>query len=85
MRFVGVNVKDDLNAALRFEQVRGVSYPSLYDQPGRLLTTFRKYAPQTPPTTLVLDRAGRVAARFIGGVTEAELLEPVRAIAAEQP
>ena len=83
VRFVGVNVKDDLFAARRFEQVRTVAYPSIHDQPGRLLTTFRRYAPQTPPTTLVLDREGRVAARFIGGVTESELLGPVQAVAGE--
>ena len=61
VRFVGVNVKDDRNAALAFERVREVSYPSIYDQPGVLLTRFRKVVPQTPPSTLLLDRRGRVA------------------------
>ncbi len=49
VEFLGVNVKDELSAARRFEDVRGVAYPSLYDQPGVLLTRFRRYAPQTPP------------------------------------
>jgi hypothetical protein len=55
-----------------------VPYPSIHDQPGALLTRFRRLVPQTPPTTLLLDRQGRIAASFIGGVTEAELLEPVQ-------
>jgi thiol-disulfide isomerase/thioredoxin len=83
VRFVGVDVKDDRSDAMRFAKVRGITYPSLYDQPGTLLTRFRKYAPQTPPTTLLLDRQGRVAGRFIGGVTESELLAPVQALARE--
>lgn len=81
--FLGVNVKDDLNAARRFEEVRGVDYPSVFDQPGVLLTRFRRYAPQTPPTTLILDRQGRVAVRLLGGQTEAELSGPLEAVLAE--
>lgn len=81
--FVGVNVKDERGNALAFERSHAIPYDSLYDQPGALLTRFRRLVPQTPPTTLLLDREGRIAARFIGGVTEAELLAPVEALAAE--
>ena len=81
--FVGVNVKDEPGNARAFERSYDVPYASIHDQPGALLTRFRKLVPQTPPTTLLLDRQGRIAARFIGGITEAELLEPVRALAAE--
>ena len=84
VEFVGVNVKDDRFAAQRFEQAQGTRYPSIYDQPGKLLTRFRSLAPQTPPTTLILDRQGRVAARFIGGVTETELDGPVQGISGER-
>jgi hypothetical protein len=35
-----------------------------------LLTRFRELVPQVPPTTLILDREGRIAGRFIGGVTD---------------
>lgn len=81
--FVGVNVKDERASAQAFERTHGLPYPSLYDQPGALLTRFRKLVPQTPPTTLLLDREGRIAARFIGGVTEDELLAPVQALVRE--
>lgn len=83
VRFVGINVKDDRNAAKTFERTLGIDYPSLYDQPGVLLTRFRKVVPQTPPSTLLLDRSGRVAGIFHGGVTEEELSGPVHALAAE--
>ena len=83
VQFVGVNVKDELSPAQAFERRQEVSYPSLHDQPGRLLLQFRRIIPQTPPTTLVLDREGRIAAFFAGEVRLSELLEPVRQIAAE--
>jgi thiol-disulfide isomerase/thioredoxin len=81
--FVGVNVRDEQGNAEAFERQYAVPYPSIHDQPGALLTRFRRLVPQTPPTTLLLDRQGRIAASFIGGVTEAELLEPVQQLAAE--
>lgn len=82
--FIGVNIKDDRNAALAFERKQEVPYPSLHDQPGVSLTRFSKLVPQVPPTTLLLDREGRIAGRFIGGVTESELLGPVQVLAREQ-
>jgi thiol-disulfide isomerase/thioredoxin len=82
--FVGVNIRDDKANALAFERTHGVPYESIDDQPGALLTRFRRLVPQTPPTTLLLDREGRIAAHFIGGLTEAELLAPVEALAAER-
>lgn len=84
VRFVGVNVKNDRSAALAFERVSDTPYPSLYDQPGALLLQFRKVVPQTPPSTVLLDRQGRLAGIFHGGVTESELTEPVLALARER-
>ncbi len=81
--FVGVAVKDDADAARAFERTQQVPYPSLFDQAGVVLTRFRALAPQTPPSTLLLDRQGRIAGRFIGGVTETELDGPVQALLGE--
>ena len=83
VQFVGVNIKDERGAAQRFDEVHDVPYPSLFDQPGVLLTRFRKLVPQVPPTTLLIDRQGRVAGLFRGGVTETELSGPVQALAGE--
>ena len=84
VRFVGVNVKDDRDAALAFERVSRTPYPSLYDQPGALLLRFRKVVPQSPPSTMLIDRQGRLAGIFYSGVTESELQAPVLALADEQ-
>ena len=83
VEFVGIDIKDDKTAAQAFERRLKVTYPSLYDQSGVLLLKFRGQAPQSPPTTLILDRQGRVAARFVQPVTESQLLIPVQVIAKE--
>jgi len=82
--FVGVNIKDELGPARRFVDVHDVPYPSIFDQPGISLTRLHRLIPQTPPSTLLIDKDGRIAALFVGGVTESELSPPVRALAAEQ-
>ena len=82
--FVGVNIKNDRSAAKRFDEVHAVPYPSLYDEPGVVLTRLRRLVPQEPPSTLLIDRQGRIAALFIGGLTETELSGPVQALAGEQ-
>ena len=79
VRFAGVDVKDELSPAQAFERRQSVPYPSLHDEPGRLLLQFRRVVPQTPPTTLVLEREGRIAAFFAGEVRLSEQLEPVAA------
>lgn len=84
VRFVGVNVRNDRSSALAFERISATPYPSLYDQPGALLLPFRTVVPQTPPSTVLIDRAGRLAGIFYSGVTESELTGPVLTLAAEQ-
>jgi thiol-disulfide isomerase/thioredoxin len=84
VEFVGVDIKDDRTAARAMARSKDVRYPSIFDQPGLLLLKFRGQAPQSPPTTLILDRHGRVAARFLEAVTETELLGPVQVIANEK-
>lgn len=83
VQFVGVNFKDARADAQAFERGQGVTYPSLHDQPGELLLRFRKVVPQQPPTTLIVDREGRIAGAFNGQVRLQQLLEPVQTIAAE--
>ena len=84
VQFVGVNVKNDKAEAVAFERKAGVTYPSLHDQPGELLLRFRRIVPQTPPTTLIVDREGRIAGFFAGSVRISDLLPPVQSVAAER-
>jgi peroxiredoxin len=83
VEFVGIDIKDDVVPARAFQRAKQVPYPSISDPDGLLLLKFRGKAPQQPPTTLILDRQGRVAALFPGALTEAQLLAPVQLLAKE--
>ncbi|MGW1161266.1 TlpA family protein disulfide reductase [Streptomyces sp. NPDC002513] len=83
VQFVGINTRDTSTEPARaFEKQYGVTYPSLYDPTGRLMLRFKKGTlnPQAIPSTLVLDRDGRIAARTLQPLTEEKLrgmLDPV--------
>jgi thiol-disulfide isomerase/thioredoxin len=74
VRFIGINTEADQAAARAHERRFGVTYPSLADDGGRVLLRLRGSLPPTAtPSTLVLDRNGRVAARVIGRVDASTL------------
>ena len=68
--FVGINTRDNPEAARAFVRVNQVPYPSVVDDNGEVLLSLRDTIPTTVvPTSVVVDREGRVAARIIGPVT----------------
>ena len=72
VQFMGVNYRDGAETAKAFLRANKITYPSLEDDGGRTLLALRGKASATP-TTLVLDRRGRIAARVSGPVTAATL------------
>lgn len=67
VNFLGVNVRDEKAAADAFERNFGVTYPSIVDKDGGVLLALTKFVPPAAvPTTLVLDKKGRVSARILG-------------------
>ncbi|KQO09917.1 hypothetical protein ASF06_06635 [Agreia sp. Leaf244] len=76
VEFLGVNVRDQAATAKEFSATFGVSYPSIIDINGDAQLSFAgDVAPNAVPTTLILDREGRVAARILGRVLEVSILE----------
>ncbi|KQM59268.1 hypothetical protein ASE64_07685 [Agreia sp. Leaf210] len=76
VEFLGVNVRDQAATAKEFSATFGVSYPSIIDINGDAQLSFAgDVAPNAVPTTLILDREGRVAARILGRVIEVSILE----------
>ena len=75
--FLGINTRDQPETSLAFGNTYGVTYPSLIDiHTGEAKFAFASVVPpQATPTTVVLDREGRVAARLIGAVPDATILE----------
>lgn len=66
--FVGVNTYNQAATAASFARDNGVTYPSIIDvNSGQVKLAFAAETPiQATPTTLVLDKQGRIAARIIG-------------------
>lgn len=75
--FLGVNVRDQAANAIAFNDTYGVTYPSVLDVNGggMQLAFSGSIPPNAVPTTLVLDKQGRVAARILGQVTSPSILE----------
>lgn len=85
VQLLGIDVRDeDRTAPQDFVRDTGITYPSIYDPPGRSLLALKGYPRSVVPSTVVLDRQHRVAAIFLTTLLEVDLLPVVQRIAAEQ-
>ncbi|MGO9078430.1 MAG: TlpA family protein disulfide reductase [Streptosporangiaceae bacterium] len=85
VRFLGVDVNDNVASALAFMHTFNISYPSLNDPGDMIALDFSGTVPlNATPSTLVIDRSGRVAARILGGVTYDVLKPIITQVAAER-
>ena len=74
VRFVGIDIRDSPASAGAFVQNFGISYPSLNDPADEIALAFRGTVPPAAiPSTLVIDRGGRIAGRVIGAASYASL------------
>jgi thiol-disulfide isomerase/thioredoxin len=80
---LGIDVRDDRDAAADFVRDRGLTYPSIFDPPGRSLLALSGFPRNTVPSTIVLDRQHRVAAVLLTALRVSELLPVVQRVAAE--
>ena len=88
VQFIGVNILDEPETALTFAREFGIQYPSIMDvAEGQVRLAFAgKASPNAVPTTVVLDRNHRVAARVNGLITDVGLLETmITDVLAEHP
>ena len=79
--FVGIDERDDAAAARRFAARSGARYPELFDRTGQLLAGLPQLPQMGIPSTLIIDPAGRAAARIIGAAHPAPLRRAVAAAA----
>src|SRR5690606_12314478 len=77
--FLGVNTWDEPETALAFSRTYGVSYDSVMDAAsGSAQLAFAGTVPPSAlPTTIVLDRDGRVAARILGQLQAKSILDAI--------
>jgi thiol-disulfide isomerase/thioredoxin len=74
VQFLGLNVKETSEQfAVAFVDRFGIGFPSLYDPRGEVALAFRDYPANAIPSTIVLDREGRVAAVYTGEVSQEDL------------
>ncbi len=83
VKFVGIDEQDDARQANAFVTKTGARYPNLVDSHGQLLSQLRLLPQAGVPSTLVLDRHGRIADRFIGPVTGTGIKSVVAALLKE--
>jgi len=83
--FVGIDIKESAATAAAFLTANNVTYPSLSDSGsgGQPMLALQGKAAATP-STLVLDRKGRIAARVLGATTVSTLTGLVDDVLAEQ-
>ena len=82
--FIGLNTRDSDTSASSFVERFGIGYPNVIDRDGVLQLGFRdSLPPRAIPSTLVIDRSGRVAARVLGAASESSLRGVIEAVAGE--
>jgi thiol-disulfide isomerase/thioredoxin len=84
VQFLGVDIRDSPASAEAFMRDFGIDYPSLNDPGDEIALDFRSTVPPAGiPTTLVIARSGRIAARVIGGTSYNSLKSLITRAAAE--
>jgi thiol-disulfide isomerase/thioredoxin len=82
VQFVGVDIRENgVSDGVHFETTHHIDYPSFSDQASHIALDFRSTGVETPPTTIVIDRQGRIAARGLGEMTYTQLLSVVKQVA----
>lgn len=82
VQFLGIATKDSAANARQFARDHDETYPSIADNDGTIAAEFPQ-VPQSLPSTLILDKDGRVAARVVAGIEQNELQSLVDRVLSE--
>ena len=84
VQFFGVNLRDEQATAEAFDKTFNITYPSFNDKDGAVLLSVSGIVPPgAVPTTLVLDREGKVASRVLGEIEKSTLKALITSAVAE--
>ena len=84
VQVLGLDVRDtDRSAPRDFVHDRGLTYPSIYDPPGRTLLQLSGYPLNAVPSTIVIDKQQRVAAVYLRSLLASDVAPLVQRLAAE--
>ena len=72
VEFIGINIRDSKVSAEKFITNFGITYPNIFDRDGVKLLGFKDTLPANAiPSTLLIDKNGKVAARQLGPIDRA--------------
>jgi thiol-disulfide isomerase/thioredoxin len=82
-QFVGITSKDyDPAPAEAFVRSFKITYPSIYDPSGKVLLAFAgDLPPSAIPSTMIIDRQGRLAVRVLSEVSKITLVDMINDVA----
>jgi thiol-disulfide isomerase/thioredoxin len=82
-QFVGITSKDyDPAPAEAFVRSFQITYPSIYDPTGKVLLAFAgELPPSAIPSTMIIDRDGRLAVRVLSEVSKITLVDMINDVA----
>ncbi|MFC9350294.1 TlpA family protein disulfide reductase [Arthrobacter sp. NPDC057013] len=84
VQFFGVNLRDEKATADAFDKTFGLTYQSFDDKDGSVLLAVSGLVPPgAVPTTLVMDKHGRVASRVLGEIEKGTLKALIQSAVAE--
>jgi len=85
VQVLGINLRDDDRSAPQdFIRDSRLTYPSIYDPPGRSLLALKGYPRAAVPSTIVLDKQHRVAAVYLRDLLAEDLIPVVERLAEEK-
>src|SRR5215211_5219302 len=82
-QFIGITSKDyDPAPAEAFVRSFKITYPSIYDPTGKVLLAFAgELPPSAIPSTMIIDREGRLAVRVLSEVSKITLVDMINDVA----
>ncbi|MGI8679089.1 MAG: TlpA family protein disulfide reductase [Jatrophihabitans sp.] len=83
VQLVGIDIKDDRDNATSFLKQVGVTYPVIYDFPGKTIIKLGN-PPGSPPFSYLIDKSGKVAAVYLGALSAKDLEPVIDKLLAEQ-
>ena len=84
VEFLGVDIRETPAQAESFTSTHHVTYPNLSDPSNLLALRFHGMPPNATPTTIVLDRSGRIAARHSGAILYTALHDLIDRVVSEK-
>lgn len=85
VQFLGIDIKDRRQLTIALVGSVNATYPSLFDPRGEVALAFRDCPAKVVPSTILLDRQGRVAAVYTGQVSGDDLRTAVALLLEERP